>query len=252
MVRPAAKRRAQTMVNEQVRKWRMEEQEGASASEARPPWPIITVSREFGSLGATIGGEVAQRLGFSFWDQEILHIIAQETGAQQSLLETLDERVRGRIEDFISEQIMGTKSTVASYVAHVVRVVRSFAEHGGAVVVGRGSQFIVDPTVALRVRVVCPREVRVSGYAERQAISTEKAMREVDRQERERQEFHRRYYQRDVNDATAYDLVINTESLSTSASVELLLEAYRLKFGRLPQMATLSTAPSISAVAAEG
>lgn len=238
MIRPAAKRDARTMVDEQVQKWRSERQSETSASDVQPLRPIITVSREFGSLGATIGEEVAERLGFTFWDQEILHVIAQETGVQQSLLETLDEHVRGRIEDFISEQIMGAKSTIASYVGHVVRVVRSFAEHGGVVVVGRGSQFIVDPALALRIRVVCPREARVSGYAERQGINLEQAAREVDQRENERQEFHRRYYQREANDASAYDLVINTESLSVAKSVDLVLEAYRLKFGFVPQAPT--------------
>lgn len=240
MVRPATTRDARALVEEQVHKWMQEKREGAVTPSAQARWPIITVSREFGSLGATIGREAAERLGFSFWDQEILHMIAQETGAPEKLLETLDERARSRIEDFISEHIMGTKSTIAAYVAHVVRVVRSFVDHGGAVVVGRGSQFIVEPKDALRVRIVCLRDTRVSGYAERQGISLDKAGREVDREERERQEFHRRYYQRDVNDPTAYDVVINTESFSVSGAVELLLAAYQSKFSRLPETAIAS------------
>lgn len=233
MARPATKH-AQAMVEEQVRKWMMAKD--ASVGEGpQVHWPIITVSREFGTLGATIAQKAGERLGFSFWDQAILDVIARETGVQQKLLETLDEHVRSRIDDFISEQVAGAQS-VATYVGHVVRVVQSFAEHGGAVVVGRGSQFIVRPETALRVRVVCPRENRIKGFAERQGLSADKAAREVDRQERERQEFHRRYYQREVNDPTAYDLVLNTESFQLAGSVDLLVAAYRSKFGRLPEV----------------
>ena len=100
-----------------------------------------------------------------------------------------------------------------------------------AIVIGRGSQFILPEDSALRVRVVCPYEQRVSGYAEREKLSRQEAEQQVRHVERERQAFHRRYYQQEVGDPTHYDLVVNTGVLSVEACAGVVVAAYRAKFG---------------------
>ena len=116
----------QKLVEEQVRKWQLDSK-ASDGREKKPPapWPLITLSREFGTLGAAMGQLVAEKLGFRFWDQEIVHAIAEQTGAQETLLASLDERSRNRIEDFISESLIGAEGTVAEYVRQVARVVRT-------------------------------------------------------------------------------------------------------------------------------
>ena len=234
MFKGPAPRDAQKLVEEQLRKWeqRKKEHAGKGVSE---PWPLITVSREFAALGAAIGEQAARKLGFSFWDQEIVHAIAEETGASQALLASLDEQARSRIEDFISESVMGAEATVGEYVRQLIRVVRTIERHGGAVVIGRGAQFILAPEAALRVRVVCPYERRVQRYAEREGLSEREAERKVMQVERERQSFIRRHYDRDVSEPSHYDIVINTESILPDAAADLVVAAYRVKFGRLPK-----------------
>jgi cytidylate kinase len=87
------------------------------------------------------------------------------------------------------------------------------------------------------VRVVCPYEKRVSGYAEREGISQREADRKLVQVERERQSFIRRHYERDVGDSIHYDIIVNTESLGPDAAADLIVAGYRSKFGRLPERA---------------
>ena len=124
-------RDTQKIVEEQARRWQLDAKAFRSLAERPPePWPLITVSREFGSLGAAMGRLVADQLGFSFWDQEIVHAIVEHTGAQEVLLASLDERSRNRIEDVIGENLGGAVGSAVEYVRQVTRVVRIIERHG--------------------------------------------------------------------------------------------------------------------------
>jgi cytidylate kinase len=236
MLKDPSPRDARRLVDDEVLKWAQKQRKGAG-EQAAEPWPLITVSREFGALGTDIGRRAAEKLGFSFWDQEIVHTIADQTGIRETLLASLDEQARSGIEDFIAESVFGAKTTVAKYVHQVVRVVRTLERHGGAVVIGRGAQFILAPEAALRVRVVCPRQKRVADYAKREGLSEDEAERQVDSVDRERRGFIRRHYDRDAGDPVHYDIMISTECLSPEQAAGMVVAAYGSKFGRLPESA---------------
>jgi cytidylate kinase len=221
------------IIEEQVRRWELAQRE----QKKEDPWPIIAVSREFGSLGAAMGRRLADRMGFSFWDQELVHQIAEQSGASEKLVASLDERARGGLEDLLRGAIFGAGGTTDQYVKQLARVQHAIAAHGGAVVIGRGTQFVLPPESLLRIRVVCPFEKRVAGYAQRQGIDPAEAERTVLNVESERRAFFRQRFGRDVADPLHYDLVVNTGSLSIDAAAELAVVAYRAKFRRLPPSA---------------
>jgi len=227
-------RDTQKIVEEQLRRWQLSKADRGRAGKAPAPWPLITVSREFGALGAATGRVVADRLGFGFWDQEIVHAIVENTGAQETLLASLDERTRNRIEDVISENLGGVVGTTGEYVRHVTRVVRAIERHGGAVIIGRGAYFILAADAALRVRVVCPEALRISRFAEREGIDRREAEKRVRQVERERRTFNKRYYGKQVDDPLHFDLVVNTGWTTHTAAADVVIAAYGAKFGRLP------------------
>ncbi len=228
-------RNTQKLVEEQVRRWQLDAKAAEGRRQKKPaPWPLITLSREFGALGAAMGRLVADKLGFSFWDQEIVHAIVEYTGAQEALLASLDERTRNAVEDVVSENLGGAVGTTGEYVRQVARVVRAIERHGGAVIIGRGAYFIVAPEAALRVRVVCPQALRIARFAEREGLDKREAERKVRQVERERRAFNKRHYGKEVGDPLHYDVVVNTGWTSHEAAADVVVAAYRAKFGRVP------------------
>jgi hypothetical protein len=228
-------RATQRIVEEQVRRWQLEAKALRDLSrKAAEPWPLVTISREFGSLGAAMGQLAAEKLGFSFWDQEIVHAVVEHTGAQETLLRSLDERTRNAIEDVVSENLGGAVGTTAQYVRHATRVVRAIERHGGAVIIGRGSYFILAPEAALRVRVICPEPLRIQRIAERERIARREAPRRVRQMERQRRAFNKRYFGREVGDPHYYDVVVNTGWTTPEAAADVVVAAYGAKFGRFP------------------
>jgi len=229
-------RDTQKLVEEQVRRWQLESKAKQARREKVPaPWPLVTVSREFGALGAAMGRVVADKLGFSFWDQEIVHAIVEHTGAQETLLASLDERTRNRLEDLVTENLGPTVGTVAEYVRQVTRVVRTIERHGGAVVMGRGAYFFLAPDAALRVRVVCPEAARIARFAEREGIDKHEAERRVRKLERERRSFNKQYFGKEVDDPHHFDVVVNTGWTTPEAAADVVVAAYGAKFRRLPE-----------------
>src|ERR1051325_6702337 len=96
-------RSIEQLVDQQVLKWMAERQIADRASSRPPPngngayvehKPVVCISRECGAGGAQIGRQVAERLGFAFYAQEIVDEIAKQAHVRRKVVESLDERRR--------------------------------------------------------------------------------------------------------------------------------------------------------------
>jgi cytidylate kinase len=115
--------------------------------------------------------------------------------------------------------------------------VHSIARHGKAVVVGRGVQFLLDPAHVLRVRVVCPVDERVRSVMGRKGLDERAARAAVDEADVDRREFIHDHYGRNIDDPCAYDLWLNSGSLTLEASTEIVVSAYRARFANAARSA---------------
>ena len=106
---------------------------------------IITISREFGSGGRTIGREVAKRLGYSFYDKELIEKIAEESGLSEEYIEEHGESSPGKSYfgyAFVGRDISG--SSVGDYLWKAQRdIIERLAEKGECVIVGRCADYIL-------------------------------------------------------------------------------------------------------------
>lgn len=227
-------RSIEAMVEEQVRRYRAKQ---AALARARvpdaPAPPVVVVSREFGAGGGRIGASVAETLGFELWDRALVQAIAERSGASEALVETLDEHARTALEDLIAHSLMGKEATEHDYLLHLHRVLHTVTSHGGAVIVGRGAQFVVDPARSLRVRVIAPFEERVAAYAEREGIELEEARRRVRERDADRATFIKRYFRADPAAPRHYDLVIHRAGFSEAQVAEVVVAAFRARFGAI-------------------
>jgi cytidylate kinase len=195
------------------------------------PGPIITVSRERGAGGAFVGRLVAQRLGFSFWDRDLLHRIAQEIGADEAALAAVDEHVHSPVAEFVESVLVGAEYTQSEYLRGLTRVVREIARRGSAVIIGRGAHLILGSERALRVRVVCPFPQRVARIAHKAGVSERVAAQRVRQADAETASFLRKHFHRDHDEPGSFDLVVNSSTLSATAAADLVGSAYAARFG---------------------
>jgi cytidylate kinase len=210
------------LVDHQIRRWQLEAERPLS----RTGRPCIALSRLPASGADELGQRLAERLGYAFFGIEIVDRIARSAGIQHELVASMDERVRSAIEAVVD----GLKNRPASfhesaYVRRLVRVIATLGEGGAAVIVGRGSPYILGPERALRVLVVAPRAERLERIAKRHDLSAADAEARLAREDDARRQFIAQSFRVDPDDASLYDLAVNTGSFGVEGAADVVLEA---------------------------
>ena len=207
------------IVEEQVHRWQIQQKE---KPEEKPIAPVVTISREPGSGGRIVAQNLAARLGFEVFHQEVLHEMAKGAEVSEQLLATLDERGLSILEDWISSLIDDRHLWPDQYLQHLMKVIGTLGKHGRSVVVGRGANFILPPEQRFRVRITAPQGLRIKNVARDFNLSPDEAKRRVIKTESNRKAFIRKYFNADIADPTNYDLVMNTATLTVDNAVDVI------------------------------
>ncbi len=104
---------------------------------------VITISREFGSGGRTIGRKVAEKLGIPCYDAEIIEKIAEESGYSGDYIRSEGEGASDRwLSNLFSNRAMGPTNQDTIWVIQS-RIIRELAEKGPCVIVGRCADYVL-------------------------------------------------------------------------------------------------------------
>ena len=209
-------------------------QTGRNGAGARPR-PIISLSRQHGARGAAVAKLVAERLGYTCWDRELVAAIAAYVKAEPAQIAALDERLH---EPGGGETPGGPGR--AEYLRGLELVAQQLARRGGAFVVGRGVGFLVHVRDCLRVRVVAPLERRIDNLTAHNQLSRETARATIEYVDGGRREFVRERYGADIEDPATFDVVVSTGVMSLEAAADVILAAYYARFDlrRWPRSST--------------
>ncbi|TVR12878.1 MAG: cytidylate kinase-like family protein [Balneolaceae bacterium] len=217
------------IIEEQIKTWEADNILKTPRTPKGNPFPVITISREFGALGAALAKYMGARLGFCTWDKEILQAIADKLGSDKKYLETLDENRRETIEDVVVGFLKSSTNT--GYIRTLNQVVRTLEEHGNAIIVGRAANYICTDPKAFHLRVVSPLSVRTRHIAEQQSISKTEAQALITKKDQERAGFSHHHFKKDVANAADYDLILNSSVYTLDEMMEIVMLAYEKKTG---------------------
>ena len=179
---------------------------------------VITISRQYGSLGNVVMQAVAERLGYRLAMRELINQAALRAGAPSVALAVIDEL-----------HLLGISPDPQEYQAYIRAmgsVIEELADGGDVIIAGRGGQAVLrDRPGVLHVKIIAPFEVRAQRLAERHHISLQAARHQARASDRERRAYLKRFYNIDWNDPLLYDLVINTACLNAEAACNLICHA---------------------------
>lgn len=185
----------------------------------------ITISRQYGTAGSVIARQVAERLGWSLYDRELLEAVAEDAHLQERLLQPFDETSRDDMEYWIRGLL--TEDTVSEhhYTASLFKVLASIAQVGQAVIVGRGAHLALPPDSGLRVRLFAPLQARAAAIGAEEGLSAAEAVKKVTEVEHRREQWLQRAYGDAAKERFAFDLALNTATLTIEGCVDLILAA---------------------------
>ena len=191
--------------------------------------PCVLLSREYGSAGDEVAEAVGRCLHWQVFNREITEEIAQRAHVRNQLVESVDEQIRSRWHRLLHPIRERENLKPETYLYYLHDVVLALGQHGYAVIVGRGAQYLLPIDCAIRVRVVEPLESRVRRISATRQLTIDEATRFVRKHEAERTEFIRRVFHQDANSALDYDLVLNTGLMIVEAAALAVLSALEKK-----------------------
>ena len=179
---------------------------------------VITISRQLGSLGTTLGRQVATRLGYRLVHRDLINRAARLAGAPDMALAAIDELGLFGIEPDQFQQ--------RAYLQAVRDIIEMLAIEDNVVIVGRAGQAILqkDPD-ALHLRVVAPLETRIQRIVTAHHVSPQAARAQIEDSDRFRAQYLKRFYNIQWDDPSLYHLVINTGHISLEDSAEIVCNA---------------------------
>ena len=190
---------------------------------------VVTISREFGSGGRTVGKELAEQLGIPCYDHDIIDKLAEESGLSKDYIsETSEYTAHGGIlaGAFIPRDMNGRSLQDELWITQN-KLIKELAAQGPCVIVGRCADYILQEDAdLLKVFIYADMDSRakriVEQYGEGDA-SPEKRLKDKDKR---RAAYYNYYTDTKWGDPENYDLCLNSGSLGIEKCVEILKGLY--------------------------
>lgn len=206
--------------------------------------PVITISRMYGSGGSEVAQRVAEALGWSLFDNDMVDAIAERSGLTRAEVSAQDERVPSMVERLAAALSLGSpemlppvptgpmETTEERIVAVTRRVIEEAVQTGPAVFVGRGAQcLLAEREDAFHVFCYAPRTWLRKYAMETFKVGPDEADKIVGDQNRQREQYVRRHWNRNWLAHENYHLCVNTAWLGLDEAAEMVIHAARKQFG---------------------
>lgn len=193
---------------------------------------VVTISRQFASMGRSIAQKLSEQLGVPFYDRDIVEETAKRMELPVSVISQKEE---------VSQSIyfkrqyplgMGLQSMQDEIFMIQKNIIRDLAGQGSCILVGRcADSVLADHPKKLSVYIYASHEVRFNNciqYLNMDKAMAEKMIREVDKS---RIQYHKRYCEGYQDELTGKDMALNSGNFGIEGTVRLIEEA--LKDGRM-------------------
>jgi cytidylate kinase len=205
---------------------------------------IITISRMFGSGGSDVAARVARELGWTLLDNAVVDAVAERLGVSRAEVSSREERVPSLAERIATSMAMSApeltvpigdaplmETAETRIVGVTKRVMEEAVQQGNAVLVGRGAQALLgDRADALHVFCYAPKKFLMEYAIAHRGVNPANAEHEVDKMNRQREQYVKRHWGRDWRAYDNYHLCVDTGRLGIETAADLVVLAARKRF----------------------
>lgn len=203
---------------------------------------VITISREVGSGGRTIGRKLAEKLGVRFSDKELIDALQAKLNLTASGIEELKGKKKRWLDDFIQMVAPVPKSGLlvdgdSDYISEYNKslsvndvfeaekeILNGIADQGSCVIAGRSGFFVLKGRPnKVDILITASLENRIARIMEKQNLTREKAEQVIESVDKARDNYVLRYTGQSRFDARNYNIVLNMDYLTEDKAVELIL-----------------------------
>lgn len=184
------------------------------------PEPFVTISRQTGAGGITIGKKLIQILKeedketkcpWTLFDQDLIEKVLEEHHFPRDYAKFMPEDRISEIQD-MAEELFGLHPSSWTLVHKTSETILHLARMGNAVLVGRGANVITQKflTNGFHVRLVCSLEKRIKHVQDYYRVPQDRALEFIKKEDRGRKRYLKDHFNKDIDDPLLYNIVINT------------------------------------------
>ncbi len=205
---------------------------------------VITIARQYGSGGRTIGEMLADRLGIHFYDKELMKLASEESGINERLFNTADEKVKQSVFSKVFKTEKAYKGGIEtpdsdSFISddnlfnYQAKVVKELAKKENCVIVGRCADYVLkDCDHVLSVFIHGPKDFCMQEAAKKINLTGKELEKFIAKTDKERADYYKYYTGREWTDARNYDLCLDSSKLGFERCVEEIIAYMDVRFGK--------------------
>lgn len=201
---------------------------------------VITIARQYGSGGKTIGAMLAKRLGINCYSHEILRLASDESGINERLFGETDERLKisswfkplkRPYEGGLISPVSSDFTSDENLFNYQAKVMKDLAANESCVIIGRCADYVLKqhPKV-LSVFIHADKQFCLDRAMERHSMSVREMEKYIEKTDKKRADFYKYYTGREWTDARNYDLCLNSGKLGFEKCVEEIISYMNIRF----------------------
>ena len=197
---------------------------------------VITITRQFGSMGRPIAQKLSENLGIEYYDRDLIDMAAEKLGLPAEQIGKEEEKAAREFKNPYSRMAypLGTKSTAVQdeIFAAQKNLIRFLAEKDTCVIVGRCADFVLnDMENTMHVYIYACYDARLKHAMEDLGLDEEEARRTISKVDKARENYHVNYAGYKPDDKRFKDIMIDSSFLGIDGTAQYLAEAVKRKFG---------------------
>ena len=193
---------------------------------------VITIARQYGSGGKTIGKMLAEDLGIHFYNREILRMASDESGINEQLFGQVDERVKTNLLYRIAKRIRNEEVlppdsddflSTNNLFNYQAKVIRQLADEESCVIIGRCADYVLqDYDNVVSVFIHGHYDFCLEQAMKVNAKSESEMRKYMEKRDKYRGEYYKYYTGKDWFDARNYHLCLDSSKLGFDGCVEAI------------------------------
>ena len=195
---------------------------------------IITIGRQFGSGGRAVGEKLANKLGVSFYDKELISLAAKESGISPEVFDNVDEKAANSLLYSLSMGLYNFGSGFSAMGDLPVndklyllqhKIIKEIAEKENCVFVGRCADYVLrDNPNCVNIFIYADMGFRKQEAVKKHGIDENRAEHIITKTDKSRSNYYSFYSGQKWGMAENYDLCINSAKLNEDSIVDLIIE----------------------------
>lgn len=201
---------------------------------------VITIARQYGSGGKTVGKMLAEEMGIPWYSRDILKMASEESGINEQLFMQSDEKLKNSLfkriaPDIYTGELIPPESSdfvsAKNLFNYQAEVIKRLAKTQSCVIIGRAADFVLkDYPNVVSVFVHGSEEFNLARAMEQNSMTEEEMKRFIAKTDKYRAEFYKHYTGREWTDARNYDLCLNSSKLGFEKCVEEIRAYIKVRF----------------------